>query len=137
MGFFNRNKKQEDRLEQADRALNKGISGLFIKGLIPKEQREQMQAGVNAAKQAQSAASGQIPVTATATVLSVTDTGKLVNFDPMVVLVLDVTEQSGAHYQKTLETLVSKMQVPRPGDRVALGQHPSDPASFIYMGPLV
>ncbi|WP_225999132.1 hypothetical protein [Paenibacillus sp. BJ-4] len=34
---------------------------------------------------------------------------KIVNFDPIVVLVLDVTEASGSRYQKTLETLVSKL----------------------------
>lgn len=71
---------------------------------------------------------------ATAVVISVTDTGKLVNFDPIVVLVLDVTEVSGNRYQKTLETLVSKLQIPRPGDVVGLGSNPANPSELIYMG---
>ncbi|MNN99621.1 hypothetical protein D3C81_2193110 [compost metagenome] len=62
------------------------------------------------------------------------DTGKLINFDPIVILTLDVRESSGAVYPKTLETLVSKLQIPRVGDQVGLGHHPANPAELIYMG---
>ncbi|WP_258166241.1 hypothetical protein [Paenibacillus sp. PCH8] len=88
------------------------------------------------AKQAQLATSGSLPLTATATVITITDTGKLINFDPIVVLVLEVTETNGTPYQRTLETLVSKMQIPRVGDRVGLGQNPANPSELIYMGLL-
>lgn len=134
MGFFKRNKKEQNHIEQADQVVNKGLSGLFMKSIVPKEQRDQINASLEIARQAQSSASGQIPITATAQVISVQDTGKLVNFDPIIVLVLDVTENSGTRYQKTLETLVSKMHIPRSGDRIGLGVHPSSPADFIYMG---
>lgn len=136
MGFFKRNKKQQDALDQAEQTLNKGLSGLFVKSIIPKEQREQMNAGLQSARNAQTAAQGHIPVTAMGTVLTIQDTGKLVNFDPIVVMTLDILENSGARYQKTMETLVPKMHIPRPGDRIGLGTHPSRPSEWIYMGPL-
>ena len=134
MGYFKQNKKEQDHVEQADQVMNKGLSGLLMKSMIPKQQRDQINTSLEMARQAQSSVSGQIPITATAQVISVKDTGKLVNFDPIIVLVLDVTENNGTRYQKTLETLVSKMNIPRPGDRIGLGIHPSSPADFIYMG---
>ncbi|KAF4325777.1 hypothetical protein G195_000574 [Phytophthora kernoviae 00238/432] len=45
-------------------------------------------------------------------------------------------ETNGNQYQRTLETLVSKMQIPRVGDRVGLGQNPANPSELIYMGLL-
>ncbi|SMF64847.1 hypothetical protein SAMN05661091_0110 [Paenibacillus uliginis N3/975] len=136
MGWFNKNKSNQDALEQADKVVNKGLSGLLMKSFVPKEHRERINESLQTAKQAQMAAEGAIPLTATAVVLSVSDTGKLVNFDPIVVLTLDVTETNGSRYQKTQETLVSKLQIPRIGDRVALGHNPANPSELIYMGLL-
>ncbi|WP_411343827.1 hypothetical protein ACE3MZ_19835 [Paenibacillus sp. WLX1005] len=136
MKFFKKKADSNDRLQQADQALNKGLSGMLIKGLIPQEHRQHMNAGLEAAKQLQRASSGQVAITAMATVVSVTDTGKLVNFDPIVVLSLNVVENRGDRYSHTMETLVPKMQIPRPGDVIGLGTHPAHPSSFIYMGPL-
>lgn len=134
MNFFGKKKKQQDAIEQADQLMNKGFSGLFMKGLVPKEYREQINQSLNSARQAQTAANSSLSMSATAVVISVTDTGKLVNFDPIVVLVLDVTEVNGNRYPKTLETLVSKLQIPRPGDTVGLGSNPVNPSELIYMG---
>ncbi|GGJ30853.1 hypothetical protein [Paenibacillus hunanensis] len=136
MKFFKKKSEPTDRLQQADAALNKGLSGMLIKGLVPKEQRQQMSDGLEAAKQMQAAASGSVAITAMGTIVSVKDTGKLVNFDPIVLLTMDVVENSGSRYSHTMETLVPKMQIPRPGDVIGLGTHPAHPSSFIYMGPL-
>lgn len=136
MKFFKKKAESTDRLQQADQALNKGLSSMLIKGLVPKEHRQQMNAGLESAKQMQAASSGRAAITAMATVVSVQDTGKLVNFDPIVVLTLEVIENNGARYSHTMETLVSKMQIPRPGDVIGLGTHPAYPTSFIYMGLL-
>ncbi|MET3940385.1 hypothetical protein ABIC22_003197 [Paenibacillus sp. PvP094] len=136
MGWFSKKNKQEDAIAKADRMMNKGLTGLMMKGFVPKQHREAINQSLDSAKQAQLAATGSLPLTATATVLTITDTGKLINFDPIVVLVLDVTETSGRQYQRTLETLVSKMQIPRVGDRVGLGQNPANPSELIYMGLL-
>ncbi|MFK0523863.1 hypothetical protein ABEW19_24245 [Paenibacillus illinoisensis] len=136
MGWFSKKNKQEDAIAKADRMMNKGLTGLMMKGFVPKQHREAINQSLDSAKQAQLAATGSLPLTATATVVTITDTGKLINFDPIVVLVLDVTETSGRQYQRTLETLVSKMQIPRVGDRVGLGQNPANPSELIYMGLL-
>jgi len=137
MGWFSKKNKQEDAIAKADRMMNKGLTGMMMKGFVPKQHREAIHQSLDSAKQAQLAASGSLPLTATATVVTITDTGKLINFDPIVVLVLDVTETSGRQYQRTLETLVSKMQIPRVGDRIGLGQNPANPSELIYMGLLV
>ncbi|MEO2206524.1 hypothetical protein ABGV42_22695 [Paenibacillus pabuli] len=136
MGWFSKKNKQEDAIAKADRMLNKGLTGLMMKGFVPKQHREAIHQSLDSAKQAQLAANGSLPLTATATVVTITDTGKLINFDPIVVLVLDVTETNGRQYQRTLETLVSKMQIPRVGDRIGLGQNPANPSELIYMGLL-
>ncbi len=136
MGWFGKKKHVQDNLEKADQLLNKGLSGMMMKGLIPKQHRETMNISIEQARQAQMAAGGSVPITATAIVLSVRDTGKLINFDPVVILELEVTETDGSRYTKTLETLVSKLQVPRAGDHIGLGQHPTNPAELIYVGPM-
>ncbi|MEN1987773.1 hypothetical protein [Paenibacillus hubeiensis] len=134
MGWFGRKNKQEDAIAKADTLMNKGLTGMLMKGMVPKQYRNAINQSLDSARQAQLAASGSLPIAATATVVSVTDTGKLINFDPIVVLVLDVTETDGSRYRRTLETLVSKMQIPRAGDRVGLGKNPANPAELIYMG---
>lgn len=136
MGWFTRKNKQEDAVAKADRMMNSGLTGLLMKGFVPNEHRDAINQSLDSAKQAQLAASGSLPLTATGTVLSVSDTGKLINFDPIVVLVLEVTETNGLTYQRTMETLVSKLQIPRTGDRVGLGQNPANPSELIYMGLL-
>ncbi|MBP2110458.1 hypothetical protein J2Z70_000597 [Paenibacillus silagei] len=135
-GLFGKKKEPQDRLEQAEKLMNKGMSGLVMKTMVSKEQRDLINQSLDTAKQAQLASSGTVPLSATAIVISVTDTGKLINFDPIVVLVLNVTENDGSTYQKTLETLVSKIQIPRAGDRVGLGHNPANPSELMYMGLL-
>jgi len=136
MGLFGKKKKPQDALEQADKIMNKGLTGLMMKGFVSKEHRELMSQSLDSAKQMQLAASGAIPLSATAVVLSLRDTGRLINFDPVVVMELDVTETSGSQYKKTLETLVSKLQIPRIGDRIGLGQNPGNPLEVVYLGLL-
>ncbi|WP_208629576.1 hypothetical protein [Paenibacillus ferrarius] len=136
MGWFGKKKKPQDALEQADNLMNKGLSGLLMKSAVSKEHRDRINQSLETAKQAQMASSGIVSISATAIVISVTDTGKLINFDPIVVLVLDATDNDGNTYQTTLETLVSKIQIPRAGDRVGLGHNPANPSELMYMGLL-
>lgn len=131
--LFGKKKKDENPIDHADKVMNKGLSGLLVKGFVPKEHRDRINEGLNSARNAQLGSSG-IPVQATAIVDEVIDTGKLINFDPIVVLKLKVTERNGKSYDITLETLVSKLQIPRIGDTVGLGQHPTKQGEWIYMG---
>ncbi|MBP1991925.1 hypothetical protein [Paenibacillus eucommiae] len=133
---FGKKKKPQDALKQADNLMNKGLTGLLMKSTVSKEHRDRINQSLETAKQAQMASSGSVPLSATAIVVSVADTGKLINFDPIVVLVLDVIENDGSTYRKTLETLVSKIQIPRSGDRVGLGHNPANPSELMYMGLL-
>ncbi|GAA3401105.1 hypothetical protein ACFFNY_14835 [Paenibacillus hodogayensis] len=136
MGWFGKSKDPQAALEKADKMMNKGLTGLFMKGTVSKEHRELINQSLDSAKQAQLAASGAVPHAATGIVVTVTDTGKLINFDPVVTLVLDVTDEGGNTARQSLETLVSKIQIPRQGDRVALGRHPANPSEWLYMGLL-
>lgn len=136
MGWFGKKKTPQDRLEKAENMMNKGLTGMMMKGFVPKEHRNAINQSIEQAKQAQLAVTGALALAATAKVLSVRDTGKLINFDPVVILELDVTENDGNQYTKTLETLVSKLQIPRAGDIIGLAQHPANPSERVYMGPI-
>ncbi len=67
-----------------------------------------------------------------AVVVSISDTGKLVNFDPVVDLVLQLTGVTADPI--TLRTLVSKLRIPRAGDQVLLVADPADPGGYLYAG---
>ncbi|MGG3305831.1 hypothetical protein ABER23_00260 [Paenibacillus lautus] len=136
MGWFGKKKNPQDALEKADKLMNKGLTGMMMKGFVPKEHRNAINQSLEQAKQAQMAATGALALTATAKVRTVRDTGKLINFDPVVILELDVTENDGSQYTKTLETLVSKLQIPRAGDIIGLAQHPANSSELVYMGPI-
>lgn len=136
MGWFGKKKNPQDALEKADKMMNKGLTGMMMKGFVPKEHRNAINQSLEQAKQAQMAATGALALTATAKVQTVRDTGKLINFDPVVILELDVTENDGSQYTKTLETLVSKLQIPRAGDIIGLAQHPANSSELVYMGPI-
>nr|WP_087885236.1 hypothetical protein [Streptomyces alboflavus] len=69
--------------------------------------------------------------TVPAVVVSISDTGKLVNFDPVVDLVL---QPSGGTDRIALQTLVSKLRIPRTGDQVLLIADPAHPGGYLYAG---
>jgi hypothetical protein len=130
-------RKKEDRTEKAmrqaeDIAAGKGLTGKLMKGFMGAENAAQLGAAVGTARQAQEAAALQaqgLP-TINATVVQLADTGQLINFDPVVVIV--ATLENGQ--QINFQTLVSKLQIPRPGDRILVMQHPQQPGQFIYGG---
>ncbi len=84
------------------------------------------QAGVNA----QQLLTMGAPTTPAA-VVSISDTGKLVNFDPVVDMVV---QPAGVTDQVTLQTVVSKLRIPRAGDQVLLLSDPARPGGYLYAG---
>lgn len=94
MGLFGRKKPEDNPQEAAMRqaeniAAGKGLTGKLVKGFIGSDNATKIGAAMETARQAQGAASLQaqgLP-TVNATVVSLTDTGKLINFDPVVDLV--------------------------------------------------
>ncbi|KAK1179722.1 hypothetical protein B7755_017170 [Streptomyces sp. NBS 14/10] len=69
--------------------------------------------------------------TISAVVVSISDTGKLVNFDPVVDLVL---QPSGTTERIALQSIVSKLRIPRTGDEVLLLSDPARPGGYLYAG---
>ena len=56
--LFGKKKSKEEALEYADKKLNKGLSGMMMKGFVPKEHRDMMNQSLNQAKQAHMASTG-------------------------------------------------------------------------------
>ncbi|MFJ2261805.1 hypothetical protein ACIOKD_26295 [Streptomyces sp. NPDC087844] len=70
-----------------------------------------------------------------AVVVSIGDTGKLVNLDPVVDLVV---QPSGAATDPVpLRTIASKLRIPRTGDQVLLIADPARPGGYLYAGDAV
>ncbi|WP_353113716.1 hypothetical protein [Microbacterium sp.] len=136
MGLFGR-KKSEDATEKAmqqaeDIAAGRGLTGKLMKGFMGADNAAQLGAAMDTARQAQATAAMQaqgLP-TVEAVVVSLADTGQLINFDP----VIDLTATLDGGEQVQLQTLVSKLQIPRPGDRVLLMKHPQLPGQYVYGG---
>lgn len=137
MGLFGNKKSQEERTEdamqQAEKLVGgKGLTGKLAKGFMGAETMAKFGEGLDAARDAQAAAaiaaSGIPGVAGKVTALS--DTGQLINFDPVVNL--SVTLDSGQVVE--MQTLVSKLQIPRIGDSVTLIPNPAQPGTYVYGG---
>lgn len=133
MGMFSRHDKAR-ALQDAQRiASGRGLTGRLATAFMGKDAMRQVGASVQAAQDVETARAAMSAGVATipATVLAVHDTGKMVNHDPVVVLT--VTLSTGEQFP--METLVSKLQIPRVGDRVGLARHPQVPGQYLYCGP--
>lgn len=142
MGLFGNSKKSdEERTEDAmkhaeDLVGGKGLMGKVTKGFMGSDFTDKMSETLQAGRDAQAtvaanaaaAASGVPGVKATVTALA--DTGKMINNDPVVNL--SVTLETGQILQ--LETLVSKLQIPRVGDSVTMIPNPGQPGAYVYGG---
>ncbi|BCL29757.1 hypothetical protein ACFFS2_26655 [Streptomyces aurantiacus] len=137
MGIFRRRRqsREEKTAKIVDQvAGGKGFYGRTTRAFMGSENFAQVQQSIGAYKsggqvqQLLAAGASTVP----AVVVSVGDTGKLVNFDPVVNLVVRPTGATGD--QVTLQTLVSKLQIPRPGDQVLLLADPANPGGYLYAG---
>jgi hypothetical protein len=118
-------------LDYADKKLNKGLTGFASKAFMGKDFVNQMNQGLAAGQQAidmQKAYQNIDPnaLPATAVVISIQDTGKLINYNPVVILQLKVQPQFEAPFETTVETIVSKIAVPRVGDTINIRYSPTD-----------
>ncbi len=136
--MFNFNKKQEEdpqkALDNARNTLNKGLTGGLTKAFMGKGFVDKMN---NAMDQGQAALDGvnqmnwvaQYGLDATAEVLSVADTGATINMNPVVEMKLNVTSVMGT-FETTTRTMVSRIAVPRTGDKLNIKYNPSDPTQI-------
>ena len=76
----------------------------------------------------------QSGIDGSAEVISIEDTGKMINFNPVVKLTLKVTPSVGMPaFQTVGETAVSKIAIPRRGDTVKIKYSPVDPSQFVVI----
>lgn len=131
MGLFR--KSTEEAMDQAEKiAKGKGLTGRLAKGFMGAENMERLQGGLDSARSSQMAqqmaASGAPTVRAQVTALS--DTGQLINYDPVVMLSATLPDGTAVQLQAT----VSKIQIPRVGDHVLLMDNPGQPGTYLYAG---
>ncbi len=134
--MFNFGKKIEKdpqkALDNAKKTMNSGITGGLTKAFMGKDFVNDMNSAMN---QGQAALDGlqqqqwlaQNGLDATADVVMVTDTGATVNMNPVVLLQMKVTPVAGAPFDVTTQTMVSRIAVPRAGDKIKIKYNPANP----------
>ncbi|MFE2844410.1 hypothetical protein ACFXKS_12735 [Streptomyces scopuliridis] len=143
MGIFGKRKSREERAaEIANKvASGKGFYGRTTRAFVGGEDFAKLQGAIgayNSGASVQQLLAMGAPTTV-AVVVSISDTGQLVNFDPVVDLVVQpagVTDHNHdhSHGHVTLRTIVSKLAIPRTGDQVLLVADPAQPGGFLYAG---
>jgi hypothetical protein len=140
--MFNFGKKQDDdpkkALEKADKVLNTGLTGALAKGFMGKGFVDKMN---NTLEKGQSALDGinqaqwvaQNGIDAVAEVIGVQDTGTTVNNNPVVMLQLKVTTSVGTQFDTTGQSMVSRIAVPRAGDKIKIKYNPADPTQIAVL----
>ena len=142
--MFNFGKKKEDEtpqeaLNNAGKTVNSGLSGGLTKafmgqGFVDKVNNamDQGRAAINMQNSGQWLM--QSGLDGRAEVISIEDTGKLINFNPVVKLTLKVTPALGMPaFQTVGETTVSKIAIPRKGETVKVKYSPIDPSQFVVI----
>ncbi|CAN5470095.1 hypothetical protein BH10BAC5_BH10BAC5_12360 [soil metagenome] len=125
----------EKAIENAEKTLNKGATGFLTKAFMGKEFTEKMNEGLNTAKKAMDMSNLTLTgLPGKAVVTSIADTGKMVNFNPIIILGLNVQPMYGAEFNSSGNVMVSKINVPRVGDTINIKYNASDPNDFIVVG---
>jgi hypothetical protein len=70
---------------------------------------------------------------ATAEVIAIQDTGATVNMNPVVLLTLKVKPKTGAEFQTGGQLMVSRLNVPRPGDQIKIKYNPENITQFVIL----
>jgi len=138
---FNFNKSQEDpqkALENARNVVNNGLMGGLTKTFMGQGFVDKMNAAM---AQGQSAIDlvnqmnwvAQNGMEASVDVLSVMDTGATINMNPVVEMKLHVIPATGAAFEATARSMVSRIAVPRKGDRLNIKYNPADVSQIFVM----
>ncbi|MFF0095901.1 hypothetical protein ACFYSF_39120 [Streptomyces canus] len=135
MGIFGKRKSREERASEIAAQVEggKGFYGRATRAFLGADDFARVQQSMGAYNSGigvQQLLAAGVPTTQ-AVVVSIADTGKLVNFDPVVDLVL---QPSGAADRVALQTIVSKLRIPRVGDQVLLIADPDRPGGYLYAG---
>ncbi|MBK3566256.1 MULTISPECIES: hypothetical protein [unclassified Streptomyces] len=135
MGLFGRRQSRQERAAEiaAQVAGGKGFYGRATRAFLGKEDYARVQESMgayNSGLGVQQLLAAGAPTTS-AVVVSIGDTGQLINYDPVVDLVV---QPSGGADRITLRTIVSKLRIPRTGDEVLLVADPARPGAYLYAG---
>jgi len=128
----------KEALNDADKALNKGLSGFMAKTFMGKDFMDKANAGLDMAKQytdydGRKAQLMQTGMGGTAEVLTIADTGALVNYNPVVIMKLKVQPQFGPEFETEVQTAVSKIAIPRAGDKINVKYNPANNSELIIV----
>lgn len=134
---FKVNRDPQKALDQAKDILSgKGLTGWLTKLFVGKEDLAKMNADLqqaqdmmNEVKEAERIR--QNGASAKATVLAIQDTGMLLNYNPVVLLTLEVRPNIGVSYKTTVKTPVSKIAIPRIGDELPVKYDPADKTKVV------
>ncbi len=133
-------KTPEEAMQDGRKSLNSGISGGLTKAFLGKDFVDKMnnvmdqgQAAMDMQKSGNMLAMSGLP--ATAEVVSIQDTGASVNDNPIVKLSLKVTPSVGgmSPFETTGQTMVSKIAIPRKGDKINIKYNMANPAEFVVL----
>ena len=136
-GGFNKkdDKDPQKALDKGRKSLNNGLSGGLTKMVMGKDfvndmnkTMDQGQAAIDSVNMQQQLA--QSGADGTADVLAIQDTGAMVNMNPVVVLSLNVQPAAGPAFQTAGQVIVSKIAIPRVGDKIKIKYNPANPTQF-------
>lgn len=135
MGIFGRRQSREERAAEiaGKVASGKGFYGRLTRATLGAQDFAKVQQSLgayNSGVTVQQLLAAGAP-TIKAAVVSVADTGRLINFDPIVDLIVQPVGDTAPIY---LQTLVSKLEIPRAGDHVLLVADPAQPGNHLYAG---
>ncbi|MFJ9246852.1 hypothetical protein [Streptomyces sp. NPDC101776] len=135
MGIFGRRKSREEKAAEIAGQVTsgKGFYGRATRAFLGNEDYARVQQSMgayNSGLGVQQLLAAGAPTT-TAVVVSIADTGQLINHDPVVDLVVQPT---GSAERIPLRTIVSKLRIPRSGDQVLLVADPAQPGNYLYAG---
>jgi hypothetical protein len=136
MGMFKDLKKLSDQGKEIGKQSGRPTSMLGMIKDMPNQINQATGAIDDAmAMQADMQAQNQLLTTGTpgtATIKALQETGTLVNFNPQVVLDLEVAVEGKDAYTTQLTTAVPQMQIPlvQPGNKVGVRVDPADPSSL-------
>jgi hypothetical protein len=125
-------------LENAEKTINTGFTGAVTKAFMGKDFMNQMNQSIDMGKNAinnmeMAQNLAMTGMEAAAEVLSIEDTGALVNFNPVVRLKLKVEPVYGAGFETTGQSMVSKIAIPRVGDKIKIKYNPADPTQLVVV----
>ena len=131
-------KDPKEALEDADKALNKGLTGKLAKAFMGKEFVDQANSAMKMANDTidSAALAEELAKTgkdAEAEVLGIQDSGMTVNMNPVVVLTMKVMPAEGAEFQTAGQLMVSRLSIPRAGDKVKIKYNPDNPSQFVIV----